>query len=123
MQIEVSIGEVLDKVSILTIKLNKLTKTEQLRNVARELGKITKVLPKGILEDDLYQQLCKVNMKLWDIEDKIRECESKLDFGKEFIELARSVYYTNDERATIKKQININYKSELIEEKSYHHIN
>jgi hypothetical protein len=123
MQIEVSIGEALDKVSILTIKLNKLTKTTQLRNVAKELGKITKVLPKGILEDPLYQKLCKVNMNLWDIEDKIRECESRLDFGMEFIELARSVYYTNDERAAIKKQINIDYKSELVEEKSYHHIN
>lgn len=119
MQIEVSIGEVLDKVSILTIKLNKLTKTEQLRNVARELGKITKVLPKGILEDDLYQQLCKVNMKLWEIEDDIRVCEKHGDFNNDFIRLARAVYHRNDERAAIKKEINIKYGSDLIEEKSY----
>lgn len=119
MQIEVSIGEALDKVSILTIKLNKLTKTEQLRNVARELGKITKVLPKGILEDDLYQQLCKVNMKLWEIEDEIRVCEKHGDFNNDFIRLARAVYHRNDERAAIKKEINIKYNSDLIEEKSY----
>jgi hypothetical protein len=119
MQIEVSIGEVLDKVSILTIKLNKLTKTEQLRNVARELGKINKVLPKGILEDDLYQQLCKVNMRLWEIEDEIRVCEKHGDFNLNFIRLARAVYHRNDERAAIKKQINIKYESDLVEEKSY----
>jgi hypothetical protein len=119
MQIEVSIGEALDKVSILTIKLNKLDDTNQLRNVSKELGKITKVLPKGILEDPLYQKLCKVNMILWDIEDKIRECERGAWFDDEFISLARSVYYTNDERAALKKEINIKYNSDLIEEKSY----
>lgn len=119
MQIEVSIGEALDKVSILTIKLNKLTKTEQLRNVARELGKINKILPKGILEDDLYQQLCKVNMRLWEIEDEIRVCEKHGDFNLNFIRLARAVYHRNDERAAIKKEINIKYNSDLVEEKSY----
>jgi hypothetical protein len=119
MQIEVSIGEALDKVSILTIKLNKLTDTKQLRNVAKELGKITKVLPDGILEDDLYQKLCSVNMRLWEIEDDIRICEKHGDFNSNFIRLARAVYHRNDERAAIKKEINIKYKSELIEEKSY----
>jgi hypothetical protein len=119
MQIEVSIGEVLDKVSILTIKLNKLEDTNQLRNVSKELSKITKVLPKGILEDPLYQKLCKVNMVLWDIEDDIREHERGGWFDDEFISLARSVYHNNDERAAIKKEINIKYKSELVEEKSY----
>jgi hypothetical protein len=119
MKIEVSIGEALDKVSILTIKLNKLTKTEQLRNVSKELGKITKVLPDGILEDDLYQQLCKVNMRLWEIEDEIRVCEKHGDFNNNFIRLARAVYHRNDERALIKREINEKYKSELVEEKSY----
>lgn len=119
MQIEVSIGEALDKVSILTIKLNKLTDTKQLRNVAKELGKITKVLPDGILEDDLYQKLCSVNMRLWEIEDEIRICEKHGDFNSNFIRLARAVYHRNDERAAIKKEINIKYKSELVEEKSY----
>lgn len=119
MQIEVSIGEVLDKVSILTIKLNKLEDTNQLRNVSKELSKITKVLPKGILEDPLYQKLCKVNMMLWDIEDEIREHERSSSFDQAFINLARGVYHNNDERAAIKKEINIKYKSELVEEKSY----
>ena len=119
MQIEVSIGEALDKVSILTIKLNKLVDTNQLRNVAKELSKITKVLPKGILEDDLYQKLCSVNLRLWEIEDEIRVCEKHGEFHDNFIRLARAVYHRNDERAAIKKEINIKYNSELIEEKSY----
>jgi hypothetical protein len=119
MKIEVSVGEALDKVSILTIKLNKLVDTNQLRNVAKELGKITKVLPAGILEDDLYQQLCKVNMRLWEIEDEIRVCEKHGDFNLNFIRLARAVYHRNDERAAIKKEINIKYNSDLVEEKSY----
>lgn len=119
MQIEVSIGEALDKVSILTIKLNKIQETEKLRNIAKELNSITKELPRGILEDNLYQQLCSVNMRLWDIEDDIRECERIGDFNNNFIRLARAVYHRNDERAAIKREINIKYKSELIEEKSY----
>ena len=119
MKIEVSIGEALDKVSILTIKLNKIHDTEKLRNVAKELNVITKELPRGILEDSLYQQLCSVNMRLWEIEDEIRECERSGDFNLNFIRLARAVYHRNDERAEIKKQINIKYKSELMEEKSY----
>lgn len=119
MQIEVSVGEALDKVSILTIKLNKLVDTNQLRNVAKELSKLTKVLPKGILEDDLYQKLCSVNMRLWEIEDEIRVCEKHGEFHDNFIRLARAVYHRNDERAAIKKEINIKYNSELVEEKSY----
>jgi len=119
MNIEVSIGEALDKVSILTIKLNKIQETEKLRNIAKELSAITKELPKGITEDPLYQQLCGVNMCLWEIEDEIRECERIGDFNLNFIRLARAVYHRNDERAEIKKQINIKYKSDLIEEKSY----
>lgn len=119
MQIEVSIGEALDKVSILTIKLNKIQETDKLRNIAKELNSITKELPRGILEDPLYQQLCSVNMRLWEIEDEIRECERTGDFNLNFIRLARAVYHRNDERASIKRDINIKYKSELIEEKSY----
>jgi hypothetical protein len=119
MNIEVSIGEALDKVSILTIKLNKIQETEKLRNIAKELNVITKELPRGITEDPLYQQLCSVNLRLWEIEDDIRECERIGDFNNNFIRLARAVYHRNDERAEIKKQINIKYKSDLIEEKSY----
>jgi hypothetical protein len=119
MNIEVSIGEALDKVSILTIKLNKIQETEKLRNIAKELNVITKELPRGILEDNLYQQLCSVNLRLWEIEDEIRECERIGDFNNNFIRLARAVYHRNDERAAIKREINIKYKSDLIEEKSY----
>lgn len=119
MKIEVSIGEVLDKVSILSIKLNKIDDIEKLRNVSKELSLLTKELPKGILEDDLYTKLCGVNMHLWGVEDELREMESKQDFSPVFIKLARSVYRLNDERAAIKKQINIKYKSDLVEEKSY----
>jgi hypothetical protein len=119
MNIEVSIGEALDKVSILTIKLNKIQETEKLRNIAKELNAITKELPRGILEDNLYEKLCSVNLRLWEIEDEIRECERIGDFNLNFIRLARAVYHRNDERADIKRQINIKYKSDLIEEKSY----
>ena len=119
MNIEVSIGEALDKVSILTIKLNKIQETEKLRNIAKELNAITKELPRGILEDNLYEKLCSVNLRLWEIEDEIRECERNGDFNLNFIRLARAVYHRNDERADIKRQINIKYKSDLMEEKSY----
>jgi hypothetical protein len=119
MQIEVSIGEALDKVSILTIKLNKIQETDKLRNIAKELNSITRELPRGILEDNLYEKLCSVNLRLWEIEDEIRECERTGDFNLNFIRLARAVYHRNDERANIKREINIKYKSELIEEKSY----
>jgi hypothetical protein len=119
MNIEVSIGEALDKLSILTIKLNKIQDTDKLRNVAKELNAINKELPTGILEDPLYEKLCSVNLRLWEIEDEIRECERIGDFNNNFIRLARAVYHRNDERAAVKREINIKYKSELIEEKSY----
>jgi hypothetical protein len=119
MLIEVSVGEVLDKVSILSIKLNKIEDTEKLRNVSKELSYLTTQLPKGILEDELYTQLCGVNMRLWEIEDEIRVCEKHGDFNNNFIRLARAVYHRNDERARIKKEINIKYGSEFVEEKSY----
>jgi hypothetical protein len=119
MLVEVSIGEVLDKVSILSIKLNKIEDTDKLRNVSKELSYLNKQLPKGILEDDLYTKLCGVNMRLWEIEDDIRVCEKHGDFNFNFIRLARAVYHRNDERADIKKQINLKYGSEFVEEKSY----
>lgn len=119
MLIEVSIGEVLDKISILSIKLNKIQDTDKLRNVSKELSYLTMSIDKGILEDDLYTKLCGVNMRLWEIEDDIRECERKGQFNDEFIRLARAVYHRNDERAEIKKQINLKYGSQFVEEKSY----
>lgn len=119
MLIEVSIGEVLDKLSILSIKLNKITDTDKLRNVAREMGSISKNVPSEMLEDPLYQKLCGVNMRLWELEDEIRLSEKYGEFHDNFIRIARAVYHRNDERAAIKKEINIKYGSDLIEEKSY----
>ena len=119
MLIEVSIGEVLDKMSILTIKLNKIEDTDKLRNVSKELSYLTTNIDKDILNDDLYTELCGVNLRLWEIEDEIRECERKGQFNLEFIRLARAVYHRNDERAEIKKKINLKYGSQFIEEKSY----
>lgn len=119
MLIEVSIGEVLDKMSILTIKLNKIEDTDKLRNVSKELSYLTTNIDKDILNDDLYTELCGVNLRLWEIEDDIRECERKGQFDDEFIRLARAVYHRNDERAEIKKKINLKYGSQFIEEKSY----
>ena len=119
MLVEVSIGEVLDKISILAIKLSKITDTEKLRNVSKELKALTSAIPKGMLEDPLYEKLCGVNMRLWEIEDDIRECERIGNFNLDFIRLARAVYHRNDERAAIKKEINLKYNSDIIEEKSY----
>lgn len=119
MLVEVSIGEVLDKISILAIKLSKITDTEKLRNVSKELKGLTTAIPKGMLEDPLYEKLCGVNMRLWEIEDDIRECERIGNFNLDFIRLARAVYHRNDERAAIKKEINLKYNSDIIEEKSY----
>ena len=119
MLIEVSVGEVLDKLSILSIKLNKITDTAKLRNVARELGSINKTIPNGILEDPLYQKLCGINMRLWELEDEIRLCEKYGEFHDNFIRIARAIYHRNDERAAVKKEINLKYGSEMVEEKSY----
>ncbi len=119
MLIEVSIGEVLDKMSILTIKLNKIQDSEKLRNVAKELSHLNKKIERGMIEDALYEALCGVNGKLWDVEDKLREHEREQNFNYTFVELARSVYHLNDTRARIKKEINLKYGSDFIEEKSY----
>lgn len=119
MLIEVSIGEVLDKMSILTIKLNKIQDSEKLRNIAKELSHLNKKIERGMIEDGLYEALCGVNGKLWDVEDKLREHEREQNFNYTFVELARSVYHLNDTRARIKKEINLKYGSDFIEEKSY----
>jgi len=119
----VSYGEILDKITILEIKAQKITDTEKQKNVKHELNLLLdtwnqKVKPTDELTD-LKQQLKTVNQSLWDIEDNIRIKESKKEFGDEFIQIARSVYYENDKRAALKKQVNLVLGSELIEEKSY----
>jgi hypothetical protein len=121
MKIDVSIGEVVDKVSILSIKLKRIKNREKLKNIQREYDLLKVSLEKnGITEkSDEFIRLEKVNMVLWDIEDRIRIKEAAGQFDKEFIELARSVYFTNDKRAEIKREINVRFGSDLVEEKEY----
>ena len=124
MKIEVSNGELLDKISILELKMLKIKDKEKLDNILTEFNSLNPLCVVlfeqfGSELQKLYLQLAKVNGKLWDIEDWIRDCESENRFDKEFIELARSVYITNDERSKLKKEINILTESILTEEKSY----
>lgn len=120
MEIEVSIGEIVDKLSILEIKKNKITSADKLKNILNEYNYLYEIVFKKmkILSED-YKSLLNINMQLWDIEDLIRVKEFKKEFDDEFVKLARNVYITNDNRAKIKKMINIKYNSNLIEEKSY----
>jgi hypothetical protein len=119
MYIEVSTGEVADKISILLIKKEKITDVDKLENINKELSSLIEHFPAEILIDKLYSLLCAVNLSLWEIEDAIREKERLGEFDNEFIELARQVYITNDSRATLKMRINITYNSDMVEEKSY----
>ena len=121
MKIDVSLGELVDKLTILAIKLEKITDDEKLANIRKEYELLhRKMAAAGIAEDaPEYKGLYQVNASLWDIEDRIRLKESGKAFDDEFIELARSVYFNNDRRAAIKREINLKYGSELIEEKSY----
>ena len=116
----VSLGELIDKITILEIKQIHMTGIK-LKNVDKELKLLRKILQDENLEIDidLINNLKEVNKKLWEIEDNIRIKESNQEFDKKFIELARSVYKENDKRASIKKEINQKYNSELVEEKSY----
>jgi len=121
MKVEVSIGEVVDKVSILSIKLKKMKDAEKLKNVQKEYD--TLVVPMteaGVFVDsEEFKKLTEINLQLWEIEDEIRLKEVAGAFDDEFIKLARSVYFTNDDRAAVKKEINIKFGSELVEEKEY----
>ena len=116
----VSLGELIDKITILEIKQIHMTGLK-LKNVDKELKLLRKILQDENLEIDidLINNLKEVNNSLWEIEDNIRIKESNQKFDKEFIQLARSVYKENDKRASIKKEINQKYNSELVEEKSY----
>lgn len=119
MKIEVSIGEALDKLSILSIKMDKIKDQKKLENIRKEYFRLIDPIEERMIIDPLYKALKAINEKLWDIEDEIRECERVGNFNLNFIRLARAVYHRNDERAAIKKEINIKYKSNLVEEKNY----
>ena len=116
----ISIGELVDKITILEIKKNKL-QNSKLENVLKALSFLRKLMAKHQIEitDDLFTQLKEINLKLWNIEDQIRIKEKNKEFDNIFIELARSVYFTNDKRSEIKKRINRLSNSEITEEKSY----
>lgn len=118
---EVSLGELVDKISILKIKSEKITDSEKLSHVKKEEETLTQTLSSLKLEniDFHLKQMVEINLKLWVIEDDIRDLERAKDFGPKFIELARAVYITNDERFKRKNTINTTYKSGLQEVKSY----
>ena len=116
----ISIGELIDKITILEIKKNKL-QNSKLENVLKELSFLRELIKKHKVDitDDLFCQLKEVNLSLWNIEDQIRIKEKNKEFDNAFIELARSVYFKNDKRAEIKKSINLLSNSEITEEKLY----
>ncbi len=119
----ISAGELLDKITILKIKSEKLNDAAKLKNVQTELNALNIVANASFDYDDsltkLVDGLQDINAKLWVIEDDIRDCERAGDFGPEFIRLARAVYVSNDVRARLKKEINLLLGSALVEEKSY----
>lgn len=120
MKIDISNGEIVDKVSILMIKKERLSDHSKLKNVLAELDTITPVFLSIMnFDDPMYNELKTINCSLWDIEDRIRDKERAKEFDDEFVSLARSVYFTNDKRAEVKKKINLHTNSSLVEEKSY----
>ncbi len=121
--VETAPGELIDKITILEIKAARIADSDKVRNVQIELQTLAdardKVIPPSPELQSITEQLKAVNEQLWDIEDDIRECERRKDFGDQFIQLARSVYRSNDHRAALKRDINQLLGSHLIEEKSY----
>ena len=123
MKIEVSIGEIADKYTILKLKLDHIKDVDKFDNVKKEYEYIKKIIKKLEIEDEkMIIELQAINKNLWEVEDAIRACDYKRDFGENFVNLAKQVYHLNDIRAIIKKQINTKYKSNFVEEKSYHAI-
>jgi len=119
----ISPGELLDKLTILDIKSERIEDPVKLANVAHEKKLLDAVWASAQMDSDqiqsLRRELKQINERLWDIEDAIRLCEHGKDFGQRFVELARAVYITNDRRAGVKKQINLALGSAIVEEKSY----
>ena len=124
MKVEVSNGELLDKLSILELKLKNIKDDKKLINIKNEHGGLSP-LCNNLFDNygnelrSLYVKLSEINAELWKIEDDIRECERNKDFGDEFVRLARAVYFTNDKRSDVKKSINLLTESGFVEEKSY----
>jgi len=122
-RVPVSPGEVLDKITILEIKSERMTDPGKVANVRVELALLQETWSEAVKEDevihDLHAQLKEINEALWEIEDDIRDKERVKEFDQRFIELARSVYFTNDRRSEVKKKLNLHLGSQIIEEKSY----
>ena len=120
---QISYGEAADKITILTIKSERINDPAKLVNIRRELellsGAFFAEIARTPAFDTLFAKLKAINETLWEIEDEIRELEAKQDFGARFIALARSVYHTNDKRAAVKNRINQAFGSAIVEEKSY----
>jgi len=120
---EISAGELFDKISILEIKKNKIKDKNKRNIILKELSSLQETASKNIEKSKsiikLYKRLKSINLKLWKIEDDIRDCERKNNFESKFIKLARAVYFTNDERSRVKNKINSLTKSNISEVKSY----
>jgi hypothetical protein len=116
-------GELVDKLTILRIKAERITDGAKLANVRHEMTVLQATADRHLLPSadlqDLWEELYQINLRLWVIEDDIRDCERNGDFGPTFVALARAVYVTNDDRARVKKAINLHLGSALVEEKSY----
>jgi len=122
-QVPVSPGEVLDKITILEIKSERISDPDKVANVRRELELLDSTWRQSVEQDEtvnrIHTELKTINEALWEIEDDIRDKERAREFDERFIELARSVYVTNDQRANAKKELNVYLGSESVEEKSY----
>lgn len=122
-QVPVSPGEVLDKITILEIKSERMDDPQKVANVRVELKLLQDTWREAIEDDDvirdLHAQLKEINEALWEIEDDIRDKERVKEFDEKFIELARAVYFTNDRRSEVKKKLNLHLGSQIVEEKSY----
>ena len=120
---EIGSGELIDKITILEIKSDRIADLDKLKNVKHELSVLSATRDAHLSGidglGDLATQLKAINEALWEIEDDIRACEAQTDFGQKFIDLARAVYITNDKRAAVKKEINLLTGATIIEEKSY----
>ena len=124
MKVEVSNGELLDKLTILELTLTNITNVQKLSNIQKEHDELSPLAYQlfdsyGEELKNLYKKLNEINSELWTIEDDIRECERNKDFGSDFVSLARAVYFTNDKRSDVKKAINLLTDSGFVEEKSY----
>ena len=121
--VEISIGEFFDKITILEIKRERIKDVSKLENINKELDSLNTLLQQqAFSRNDVSKEVAElkaINEKLWEIEDDIREKESQKSFDQDFVELARAVYFTNDRRSEVKRDINLKLGSEFVEEKSY----